>query len=186
MFSNGCLFHSYFFNLGSHIFQDWTYSSCFLWNWLQIFSNSSTKRTKFSMCEFLFFFLILTSTWISYLSKSFFPPENSMYSYGLSVKMLLAARSRMRARFSLKARQLIVSHNENLEMDNSKFSAAAPKCQQWPRCFTASCFAILSRLASVLVLPSPGKAEAHRYGHSPCEKERIKYRCRAPPFHQEN
>ena len=53
-----------------------------------------------------------------------------MYSHSLSVKMLLAAGNRMTAKCSLKARQLIASHNENLETDNSKFSAAAPKYQQ--------------------------------------------------------
>lgn len=118
------------------------------------------------MCEFLFFFLILTSTWL-YLSKSILPPENSMYSYGLSVKMLLAARNQMTAKWSLKARHFIVSHNENLEMDNSKFSGAAPKYGQWPRCFIASCFNALSMLPLGLVLPSPGKDESHLYGNIP-------------------
>lgn len=48
----------------------------------------------------------------------FFPLKISMYSHGVLVKMFLAARNRMTAKCSLKARHLIVSHNENLAINN--------------------------------------------------------------------
>lgn len=106
-----------------------------------------------------------------------FFPENSM-SYGLSVKMILAVKNRMTAKCSLRARHLIISHDENLEIGNSKFSVVAQKYQQWPRCCVASCSPTFSMLAfcSYFYIPRQGWESPYLHENIPCMKERKQHK----------
>lgn len=84
-----------------------------------------------------------------------------MYSHGVSVKMFLAARKRMMAKCSLKARHLIVSHNENLAINNPSLVQQLQNINNDPGALQLPALTFLVCWLFVLILVSPGKDKSH-------------------------